>query len=239
MKKLGVLVIALAVLSTTCFGKQGGKELGVSFSYLFPKNGYFSSPVAPLAIRGVGVSMSDYMSLGTGVSWYNIAGVQIVNMPTPSVTNKPLLGPLNTFLFPLELKIKLPLGKHRLELIGGGFLFFNATSRINEGNMDREFLAQKALTDQPWTVLNGEYKMTNHLGMGYDFGASLVIYVKKKIGLTFKAMYLIGDMPIDLRGTISGYDQEHNYRTESFNYKGSAMDITGWELSVGAVFTGK
>ncbi|MCH7535867.1 MAG: hypothetical protein IH948_09040 [Bacteroidetes bacterium] len=226
LKWVIVLVILIPITSS-------GKELGVSFSYLFPKNGYFSSPIAPLSIRGVGISLGESLSLGTGVSWYNISGVQVIKTGDFPFTT-PVLGPLTTFLFPLELTLKIPLGVHRFELIGGGFLFFNSKSRINEGNLDNEFLRETN-----WKVLNGDYYITNGLGTGFDYGGSLVIYVKKNIGLTFKAMYMVGYMPIKLEGWYHGYDQNDVYQTKNFSYKDSKMDITGWELSIGAVFTAK
>ena len=229
MKKMKLVILLVLLIPLTSMSK----ELGVSFSYLFPKNGYFSSPVAPLAIRGVGVKMGDFMSLGTGVSWYNIAGVQVIELEDFDPV-EPTLGPLTTFLFPLELSLKVPLGKNRIEFIGGGFLFFNATSRLNSGNLDRELRAY-----EDWQVLNGDYEMTNHLGMGYDFGAQLVIYVKRNLAITIKGMYMIGGMPIDLRGTYEGINELGEYESKSFEFTNSKMDITGWELRVGALFAGK
>ncbi|HMP99856.1 MAG TPA: hypothetical protein PKC24_08750, partial [Cyclobacteriaceae bacterium] len=67
------------------------QEMGLSFSYFIPKNGYLSTPVSPFSIRGLGVGLNDYISLETGFSLYRMAGLNIIDIPYES--KDALLGP--------------------------------------------------------------------------------------------------------------------------------------------------
>ena len=49
MRKL--LTVVILVLSSAAAHAQ---DVGLSFSYFLPRNGYFSTPISPFSIRGVG-----------------------------------------------------------------------------------------------------------------------------------------------------------------------------------------
>ncbi len=52
--------IALLLLTTVAVHAQ---EFGLSFSYFIPKNGYFSTPISPFSIRGLGVDLNRFIAL--------------------------------------------------------------------------------------------------------------------------------------------------------------------------------
>jgi len=87
--------------STTSFAQQ----FGLSFSYFIPKNGYFSTPISPFSIRGLGVDLNRYIALETGASLYRMSGLNVKDLPFES--KDALVGPNFTILVPAEIVFQL------------------------------------------------------------------------------------------------------------------------------------
>lgn len=226
MKKL-ILIIALLASSP----QLKAQDLGLSFSYFIPKNGYFSVPVTPFSLRGVGFDVTNFFAIETGFTLYRISGMGVRDLPWES--RKPLIGPFFSLMVPLEGVITLSFNNSAFKLKGGGFAFYNFDTKINEGNLDRE------LRDYlDWEVLNSDFSVNNNIGLGYHFGAEFILYFSDKFGLSFEAYYLSGSSPLDMKGNYNGIPQNGDMITqETVEYPDARLDFTGYEFSIGVLFS--
>ncbi|MDH5476031.1 MAG: hypothetical protein OEX22_10100, partial [Cyclobacteriaceae bacterium] len=127
-----IYILAIILFSSSSIKAQ---DMGISFSFFFPKNGDFSTPISPFSIRGLGVNFTDYLGVQTGFSLYRMTGMSVKDIPFES--SKPLVGPNFTLLIPAELVIKLAGSSVELNLKGGGFFFYSFGQQLNYGNLDR------------------------------------------------------------------------------------------------------
>ena len=225
MRKL--LIILCFLLSSSALKAQ---DFGLSFSYFIPKNGYFSVPVTPFSIRGVGFDLNRFFAIESGFTLYRISGMGVKNLPYES--KNPLIGPFFSLMVPLELVISFNFDNQAFKLKGGGFVFYNFDTKINEGNLDRELKDYLG-----WEVLNSDFSVNNNLGYGYHFGAEYIIYFSKKFGISFEAYYLAGSAPLDMKGTYMGIPSDGDRIVEeSADFKDAQLDFTGYELSIGVLF---
>src|SRR5258706_16118926 len=81
------------------------KDVGLSFSYFIPHNGYFSTPVSPFSIRGLGVNINRFLAVQTGASLYRMSGLSVKDQPLPN--KAPFVVPNFTFFVPPELLFQL------------------------------------------------------------------------------------------------------------------------------------
>lgn len=226
MKKL-FFILAFIFFSITI----KAQDFGLSFSYFIPKNGYFSVPVTPFSIRGVGFDLGRYFAIESGFSLYRISGMGVKGLPYESKT--PLIGPFFSLMVPLEGVITFNFDNSAFKIKGGGFLFYNFDTKINEGNLDRELREYLK-----WEVLNSDFSVTNNLGYGYHFGAEFIVYFSKKFGISLEAYYLSGSSPLDMKGSYIGIPTDgDNITTEEVAFNDAALDFTGYEFSIGVLFT--
>jgi len=222
------LFITCFVLSS--FGIKA-QDFGLSFSYFIPKNGYFSVPVTPFSIRGVGFDISRFFAIESGFTLYRISGMGVRDLPYESTS--PLIGPFFSMMVPLEGVITFDFGNQAFKLKGGGFLFYNFDTKINEGNLDRELKEYLG-----WEVLNSDFSVKNNIGYGYHFGAEYIIYFSKKFGISLEAYYLSGTSELDMKGTYRGVPNDGDMIVEeSAEFQEAKLDFTGYELSIGVLFT--
>jgi len=207
------------------------QDLGLSFSYFIPKNGYFSVPVTPFSIRGVGFDLNRFFAIESGFTLYRISGMGVKDLPYES-TN-PLIGPFFSIMVPLEAVITFNFSNQAFKIKGGGFLFYNFNTKINQGNLDREL---KEYLE--WEVLNSDFSVKNNLGYGYHFGAEYIMYFSKKFGISLEAYYLAGQSPLDMKGSYLGVPSDgDNITTGEAEFNEASLDFTGYELSIGILFT--
>ena len=95
MRKL-ILILILVFASLI----MKGQDFGLSFSYFIPKNGYFSVPVTPFSIRGVGFDITRFFAIESGFTLYRISGMGVKGLPFES--KSPLIGPFFSMMVPLE-----------------------------------------------------------------------------------------------------------------------------------------
>ncbi len=222
------LIILVLILSPLFIKAQ---SMGLSFSYFFPKNGYFSVPVTPLSLRGVGFDITPFLAIESGFTLYRISGMGVKGLPWES--KKPLIGPFFSLMVPLELVITLDFGGSALKLKGGGFAFYDFSTKINEGNLDRELRDHLG-----WEVLNTDFTVKNNFGYGYHFGGEFIIYFSKKFGISLEAYYLSGSSPLDMKGAYAGIPTNGDLLVnEQVEFKNAELDFTGYELSLGILFT--
>ena len=207
------------------------QDFGLSFSYFIPKNGYFSVPVTPFSIRGVGFDLNRFFAIESGFTLYRISGMGVKGLPYES--KNPLIGPFFSVMVPLEAVITFNFDNQAFKLKGGGFLFYNFDTKINEGNLDRELREYLG-----WEILNSDFNVNNNIGYGYHFGAEYIIYFSKKFGISFEAYYMSGSSPLDMKGTYKGIPENGDMIVEEpADFKDAQLDFTGYELSIGILFS--
>ena len=149
------------------------------------------------------------------------------------------IHPLKYYFFslmvPLEGVITFNFDNHAFKIKGGGFLFYNFDTKVNEGNLDRELREYLG-----WEVLNSDISVQNNLGYGYHFGAEYIIYFSKKFGISLDAYYLSGSSPLNMKGSYIGVPSDgDNLHTEDVEFPDAELDFTGYEFSIGILFSPK
>jgi hypothetical protein len=222
--KLAGFILVLLISGTTVQAQQ----FGLSFSYFIPKNGYFSTPISPFSIRGVGVNLTNFLALETGASLYRMSGLNIKDLPFES--KEPLLGPNFTLFVPAELVIMLKAGQVEFDIKGGGFVFYGFAHKLNYGNFDRAIREYET-----WEVANADFTFGNKPGFGYHAGAELTVYVTSQVGVSFETNYLVGQGSMPIEGSYTG-GTSGALETVAVDYKDASVDFTGLEFSISLLF---
>ncbi|MBX2962670.1 MAG: hypothetical protein KF687_09170 [Cyclobacteriaceae bacterium] len=225
MIKTALLTLTLALLS----GMAKAQDFGLSFSYFIPKNGYFSTPISPFSIRGIGVNLNNFLALETGVSLYRMSGLNVKDLPFES--KAPLVGPNFTIFIPAELVIELKGNGVQFDIKGGGFFFYGFDQKINYGNMDRAMREFYQLE-----IVNADLTYSNKPGFGYHAGVELTFYIMPQVGISLECNYLIGQSSFPLEGTFKGVNG-NGVETVTINYPDAKIDLTGLEFSIGLLFS--
>jgi len=228
MLKTKPVITASIVICLLFSTRIQAQEMGVSFSYFLPKKGYFSAPISPISFRGLGVNVTNWFALETGVTLYRMSGLHVKGVPFES--NKPFIGPNFTFLVPAEAVIQLVGQNQEFRIHGGVFFFMGAGTKLNEGNIDRAIRDYEA-----WEVANSDFRFKNKPGWGTLFGAEYVFYYKNQFGVSLGASYLIGDSKLNLSGSYTG-GTSAGLSTVTMDYPDSKVDLTGFEISLGILF---
>ncbi|MDN5217390.1 hypothetical protein QQ020_35275 [Fulvivirgaceae bacterium BMA12] len=229
-KVTSIIAVTLLILGGLSGSNQlKAQEIGVSASFFIPKNGYFSAPISPISFRGFGINITDYLSVETGVTLYRMSGLNVKSLPFES--KKPLIGPTFTLLVPLELVLEFGNNDHVFRIKGGGFTFFNFDQKINEGNLDRALIPYTG-----WQVANSDFEADNNIGFGIHFGGEYIFYLKNNFGISMGGYYYIGQAEVNLSGTITGGD-ETGINIMETAFPGSEVDFTGFEISLGILFS--
>lgn len=209
------------------------QEFGLSFSYFIPKNGYFSTPISPFSIRGLGVNLNRFVSIETGASLYRMSGLTVKDMPFS--TKNTIIGPNFTLLVPVELIISLRGQRTEFDIKGGAFGFLPFANKLDYGNFDRGIR-----TYENWRIANSEASFSSSLGYGLMAGVEFTIHVTNQVSISLESNYLAGDASFPIKGTYTGVDNNDQLQTKSFNFSKTKMDLTGLEFSVGVTLsTGK
>lgn len=203
-----------------------GQEFGLSFSYFIPKNGYFSTPISPFSVRGLGFDLNRYFAIETGASLYRMSGLNMKDLPFES--KDPLVGPNFTIFIPLELILQLHGQQVHFDIKGGVFGFHGFGQRIDYGNMDRAIRKF-----EEWAVVNSDLKFKNKPGWGYHGGVELTVYPSSLFGISIETNYLVGESSFPLTGKYTGGNTE--LETKDVDYADAKIDFTGLEFSIGVI----
>ena len=222
MKRIIAVIFVLATMSARA------QEFGLSFSYFIPKNGYFSTPVSPFSIRGIGFDITRFLALETGASLYRMSGLNVKDLPFES--KDAMVGPNFTIFVPVELVIQLKGERVEFDIKGGAFGFYGFSQKINYGNFDRAIRSYEG-----WAVANSEMSFKNKPGWGYHGGAELTLYVTQQFGISFEGNYLMGGSSFPLTGTYTGGN--NSLETKNIDYADAKIDLTGLEVSIGVIMT--
>ena len=205
-----------------------GQGVGLSFSFFFPKNGEFAIPISPFSYRGLALPFSDYLGIQTGASLYRMGGLNIKDLPFES--KKSLLGPNFTMYVPLELYLRFGSQAATITMKGGVFGFIGMFNKLNEGNFDRAIRSY-----ENWEVANSDLTFDAKPGWGYQGGIELLFNVNRQFGITMELNYLYGSAKYPISGTYIG-GNSGSLNTIQADYPDAKVDLTGWEISLGAVF---
>jgi hypothetical protein len=227
MKKIFLLLPVLIACTVASYSQ----EVGLSFSYFVPRNGYFSTPVSPFSLRGVGINFNKYLGVQTGATLYRMSGMNIIGLPFES--KEPLLGPNFTLFIPVELVFQLKGKQIQFDIKGGGFFFYGFAQKLNYGNIDRAIRQY-----QNWDVANSDLTFQNNPGFGTHFGGELTVYVTNQFGISFEVNYLMGCSNIPLKGNYVGGTMSGPFQSLPIDYKDAKVDFTGLEFSIGLIFGG-
>jgi hypothetical protein len=223
-KRQTFLLLLLIALGTVA----RAQSFGLSFSYFIPKNGYFSTPISPFSIRGLGFDINRFIALETGASLYRMSGLNMKDLPFES--KEALVGPNFTIFVPVELVIQLKAQKAELDLKAGAFGFHGFGQKLNYGNIDRAIRKFEG-----WEVANSELSFKNKPGWGYHAGAELTVYIRPDFGVSLEANYLIGESALPLTGSYTGGGPDA-LSTVPVDYADAKVDFTGMEFSIGLIF---
>lgn len=224
---------SILLVASMAFAKPlYAQEMGVSFSFFFPKNGYFSAPISPFSIRGLGFNLTNYLAIETGGSLYRMSGMNITDENLAS--KEPLVGPFFNLMVPLELILQFGTNDFEFRIKGGGFVFYNFGTKLNNGNLDRALLEYLS-----WDVANNNFQFDNNIGYGYEFGVEYIHYFSRQFGVSVGANYYIGGSKLNLRGPVTGATTQLGVITTELDFPDSRLDYTGLEISVGLIFSGR
>jgi hypothetical protein len=224
MKKL-TLILLLA-----CGGLKTSAQVGLSFSYFIPRHGYFSTPISPFSIRGVGVNINRFLALQTGASLYRMSGLSMKDLPLDS--KSPFVGPNFTLFVPAELVFQLKGSGVEFDIKGGGFFFYGFGQTLNNGNID------KAIRDhEHWDVATSSLSFKNSPGVGYHGGVELTVSVTDQVSVSIETNYLVGQSNLPLTGSYSGGNVNSTIAAPTpVDYKNAKVDFSGLEFSLGLIF---
>jgi hypothetical protein len=203
------------------------QDFGLSFSYFIPKNGYFSAPVSPFSMRGLGVNFSSNVALETGATLYRMAGLSIKDLPV--AYNGPIAGPNFTVFVPAELVLMLYAGNLEIDLKAGGFVFYAFDQHLNYGHLDRAIQLYEG-----WTVANTSATFKNYPGWGYHGGMALTFPVAQQFGASLEVNYLVGEARFPIKGSYTGGTT--TIETRPFDFADARMDFSGVEVSIGVFY---
>ena len=217
------ILLIFLLSGTTVFAQQ----FGLSFSYFIPKDGYFSTPISPFSIRGLGVDLNRFIALETGASLYRMSGLNVKDVPFE--TKDSLVGPNFTILVPAEIVFQLKGSSVEFDVKGGVFGFYGFDQKINYGNFDKAIRKH-----ENWEVANSNFSYDNKPGWGYLFGAELTLYVTQQVGISLESNYLMGDSGFPLKGRYVGGST--TIESKEVEYPDARIDLTGLEFSIGVIF---
>lgn len=171
MRRTLLIIIVSLLLSI----QANSQDFGISASFFLPKNGYFSTPISPLSIRGISLANAGIFSIDIGGSLYRMSGMSITNVPID--TRKPMVGPFFNVMVPLEAVINLGSRNTSFLIKGGVFAFYNFGTKLNYGNIDRAMVDYLELE-----IANSAFSFDNTIGYGYEFGIEYIQYLNRQFG---------------------------------------------------------
>jgi hypothetical protein len=226
MKKNILTIVAIFFITAA----SQAQDFGLSFSYFLPKNGYFSTPVSPFSIRGLGFDINRFVALEAGASLYRMPGLNMKDLPLKS--KDPFVGNFTIFV-PVELVFQLKGNGVEFDIKGGGFFFYAFDQKLNYGNIDRAIRKTEG-----WSIVNSDLSFKNKPGFGYHAGAELTVSVTPQVAVSIETNYLVGQSAFPLTGNYKGVREgSSTIETTAVDYADAKIDFTGLEFSIGLIFS--
>lgn len=230
-RRTRIAVFSLLLLLLAVFTVQG---VGVSFSYLLPRNGMFSHPVPPLSFRDIGIDIGSFLGVAGSVSLYSIRGMAVKDAGgKPIDTDGPLVGPFLSVLSSVAGKARVPLGPVELEASGGIFGCFNIDPPLMTGTLDRYLATADGNT---YDTVTSSIGAGGRWAWGWVFGGKITYFVKGQLGIAVGANYYLGGGDLELSGDYVGYDDAVGYDTGQglpATLQDARLDYSGLEIILG------
>ncbi len=220
-------LITLLIVSTFGIGSAFSQSIG--FSYFFPKNGYFSNPVAPINFS-MPIKFGNFFQVSPGIGLSNIGGMSMTGFPDAYNSEVALVGPFQSLELSLIPAIVLPFKTVKFDFAGGVFGFASFNSRIIEGNFNTmlaeannfDFISTNTIIDK------------KAIGWGYVFGFKVSFKVTKSAWGYIGANYYMGEQKMALNGEYYGVANT-TITHGSFDFPNTSLLYHGLQISVGAV----
>jgi len=226
-----IVVLSLLLLVLAVFTVQG---IGVSFSYLLPRNGMFSHPVPPLSFRDIGIDIGSFLGVAGSMSLYSIRGMAIKDAEgTPIDTGGPLVGPFLSVLSSAVGQLRVPLKQLELEASGGVFGCYNIDPPLMTGILDRYLATADGKT---YDTVTSSVSAGGRWAWGWVFGGKATYFVKGQFGIAVGANYYLGGGKLKLSGEYDGYDDVGGYDTGQAlpaTLQNARLDYSGLEIILG------
>jgi hypothetical protein len=219
-----ILSIFLMIISSNI-----GKAQSIGFSYLFPSNGYFSHPIAPVHIN-LPLKFNNFFQISPGISLQNIGGMSMSGFGDEYKSDRALVGPFQSFNFSVIPTIVIPTKYIELELMGGAFGFLSMNKKLMTGNFN-DMLTEA----HSYTSIQSDLNFENHIfGWGYVFGAKLNFYVRDNIWGYISGKYYIGNQAMPINGIINYTSTDNQTLQEkNINFPDALINYQGFEISIG------
>jgi hypothetical protein len=215
-----LLAVLLAVASVSASG------IGVSLSYLFPRDGTFSTPVPPLSIHDIGVTFGQYVGVSAGLSLYSLHGLALRSTVEPGLIYPNLIGPVYSGVASLAVKLIVPAGPVRITANAGGFGAYLIDMHTRDGGFD-----EIVRTGEGVTAVATDFAIDGSWGFGWMFGGSVLVKITEEFGLLIGANYYLGGAPVTISGSYTG---DAVGAAPPLYLDNMSIDLSGLELSIGA-----
>ncbi|MBN2778341.1 MAG: hypothetical protein JXR36_11895 [Bacteroidales bacterium] len=221
-------VIAFVLFFSIGIGSAFSQSVG--FSYFFPKNGYFSNPVAPVNFS-LPIKFGNFLQISPGIGLSNIGGMSMTGFPEEYNSNIALIGPFQSLELSLIPAIVLPFKTVKFDFSGGVFGFATFNPKLIEGNFNDMYSNAKDF-DFVNTASTIDKKP---IGWGFVFGGKFRFKVTKLVWGYIGANYYMGEQKMALNGNYNGV-KNNTVTTGTFSFPDASLLYHGLQISVGAVF---
>jgi len=225
MKKFALIL----VVSTLLFASKAHSQ-SIGFSYFFPKNGFFSNPVAPVNFS-LPVKMGKFFQISPGIGLYHIGGMSIKGFPDHYNSERALVGPFQSLELTLLPALVIPFKTAKIDFVGGVFGFLG----FNEKFIRSEFNDMMAVAYN-FSFMDTNIACKNYgFGWGYIYGIKFSFKVTKDAWGYIGANYYHGGQNLKISGQYKAADFDDVVYTGNFSYDETAILYQGLQISVGAI----
>lgn len=218
-------ILLLTVLSV--FVCSGLMSQSIGFSYFFPKNGHFSNPIAPVSLS-LPLKFNNYFQITPGIVMNNIGGMSMTGFPDNYDSQRPLIGPFQSFETTLLPTISIPTKNVKVDIMGGIFGVATFNTRILSGNFND--MIREAYEYQ---VVNSDMSINKSaMGWGYIGGIRFNFKVASSAWAYIGANYYFGGQNMPLKGSYSAYGS-NGIENVTVEYKDSRLLYEGFAISLG------
>lgn len=225
MKKFAFLSLLFLFFSFVSVYSQS-----VGFSYFFPKNGYFSNPIAPVNFS-LPLHMGQFFKVSPGIGMYNIGGMSMSGFPENYNSQRALVGSFQSLELTLLPAVVLPFKNLKIDFTGGLFGFLGFNQKIIAGQFN-----DMIKTANNYSSFDSDltFKKTG-FGWGYIYGMKINFKVTKKAWAYIGANYYTGWQNFKIDGDYTATIGNSTVEKGNFSFNSTRILYQGLQISVGAI----
>lgn len=206
------------------------QTIGLGSSLFFPVDASMAVSVPPIALRGTLLG-NEYWELEFGLTWYRMAGLSGEGLPFPM--DQSLVEPFNSFMIPLQIGGRIPLGNTwRLEPKVGGFMALNSIYSVHQEHLS------KAITRS-----TGEWRAMQtaaEIGQSNTFGLLTSVFLAFSMGDEWEikcgVSWIEGRSAAPITGSAIGISQNDVPMDLALDFPNATLDYRGVELALAVQF---